>query len=99
MIGGFGPKVVVLESTTAGFGLEVIEFGLIVVVVCLFVDVVVGDCVEDGLGLIAAVVVVEVVVSITICGEVDVILCVVIGIGVVVVAIGLTVVVVVVVGI
>jgi len=98
MIGRFGPKVVVLESITAGFGLEVIEFGLIVVVVCLFGDLVEEDCVEDGF---TAVVVVGVVISITIGGEVVVvILCVVVGIGVVVVvvAIGLIVVVVVVVG-
>jgi len=98
MIGRFGPKVVVLESITAGFGLDVIAFGLIVVVVCLFGDVVVEDCVEDGF----AVVLVGVVISITIGGEVGVvILCVVVGIGVVVVvvvAIGLSVVVVVVVG-
>jgi len=98
MIGRFGPKVVVLESITAGFGLEVIEFGLIVVVVCLFGDVVVEDCVEDGF---TAVVVVGVVISITIGGGVvDVILGVVVGIGVVVVvvAMGLSVVVDVVVG-
>jgi len=98
MIGRFGPKVVVLKSTTAGFGLDVIAFGIIVVVVCLFGDVVVEDCVEDGF---TAVVVVGVVISITIGGEVVVvILCVVIGIGVVVVvvAIGLSVVVVVMVG-
>jgi len=74
MIGGFGPKVVVLESTTAGLGLEVIEFGLIVVVVCLFGDVVVGNCVEDGLGFTAAVVAVGVVISITTCGEVVVVI-------------------------
>lgn len=96
MIGRFGPKVVVLESITAGFGLDVIAFGLIVV--CLLGDVVVEDCVEDGF---TAVVVVGVVISITIGGEVVVvILCVVVGIGVVVVVVatGLSVVVVVVIG-
>jgi len=105
MIGRFGPKVVVLEATTAGFGLEVIEFGLIVVVVGLFGNLVVEDSVKDGLGFTAAVVIVGVVIvgvviSITTCGEVVVvILCVFVGKGVVVVVvvIGLSVVVVVVV--
>jgi hypothetical protein len=84
IIGTLGAKVVLSKSITAGFGLKVIEFGLVVVVVCLIGDKVVEDCVEDDIGFI---VVVGVVISITIGGAIDVILCVVVGVWVVVVVV------------